>query len=428
LPSVIGQRVTRVDAYSKALGQAIYAGDKYLPGMLWLKVARSNVPHALIKRIDTQAAYEVPGVVAVFTAKDIPGINQVGIIVKDECVLAHDKVRQIGDPIALIVAENEKAARKAAELVKVEYEELPPVFDPLEAMREGAPKIHEKGNVLTVTRIKRGDIDKALKEADIVITRTYKTPMLEHCYIEPEAGVGWIEGDTIVVMVSTQNPHYDRKEIARVLGLPLNKVRVIQAYTGGGFGGKLDVSVQCYLGLALYKLRRPVKMVYDRQESFIATPKRHPFIMHYTTAADRTGKLLGVRIQIIGDTGAYASYGPATLKRAAVHATGPYEVPNVDIEAYCVYTNNPKAGAMRGFGVPQIAFAHESQMDILARELGLSPLEIRLRNAFKVGSITATGQELKGSVGIKETLLKAWEKAKEVMPEGKVGTWLKSEA
>ncbi|CEP69186.1 Aldehyde oxidase/xanthine dehydrogenase, a/b hammerhead [Moorella glycerini] len=428
MPTVIGQRVVRLDARQKVTGQSIYAGDKCLPGMLWLKVVRSNVPHAIIKRIDVKEACELPGVVAVFTAKDIPGINQIGIVVKDECVLAYDKVRQIGDPLTLIVAEDEGAAQRAAGLVKVEYEELPPVFDPIEAMQEGAPKIHEKGNILTVTRIKRGDIDKALKEADVVVSRTYKTPLLEHCYIETEAGVGWLEGDTIVVMVSTQNPHYDRKEIARVLGLPLNRVKVIQAYTGGGFGGKLDVSVQCYLGLAVYKLKRPVKMVYDRQESFIATPKRHPFIMHYTTAADRTGKLLGVRVQIIGDTGAYASYGPPTLKRAAVHATGPYEVPNVDIEAYCVYTNNPRAGAFRGFGVPQIAFAHESQMDILARELGLSPLEMRLRNAFKVGSITATRQELKGSVGIRETMLKAWEKAKEVMTEGKIESWLKSEA
>lgn len=287
-------------------------------------------------------------------------------------------------------------------------------------MAGGAPAIHGQGNIQSVTRIVRGDVDSALKEARVVISRRYTTQVVEHAYLEPEAGLAAVVDGLLTIWVSTQNPHYDRREVARVLGIGQNRVRVVQSPTGGGFGGKLDISVQCLLGLAALKTGRPVRMVYSREESMAASPKRHPCVIDYTSACDGDGRLLAVKVKIVGDTGAYASYGPATLKRAAVHATGPYEVPNVFIESYCVYTNNPTAGAMRGFGVPQVAFAHESQMDLLAGALGLDPFTIRLRNCFRPGGVTATGQRLMHSVGIKETIERARARAEELgMLEGK---------
>ncbi|WP_338818193.1 Nicotinate dehydrogenase large molybdopterin subunit [Moorella thermoacetica] len=413
--NIVGRPVPRVDGYRKVTGQMRYAADLHIPGALHLKVLRSKVAHGLVKKIDASRALKIPGVIAVFTHADIPGINSYGIIVKDQPVLTN-KIRFKGDAIALVAAEDEASAMAALDAIEVAVEELPPLFDIQSAMAAGAPSIHDKGNILTVTKIKRGNVEAALEQAKAVVSRRYTTQRVEHGYIETEAGIAYLENDMLIIKAATQNPHYDRKDVARVLGLPLNKVRVIQAATGGGFGGKLDISVQCFLGLAALKLGRPVKMVYDRQESFIATAKRHPFIVDYTSAAAEDGQLLAVKVRIFGDTGAYASYGPATLTRAAVHATGPYEAPNVDIEAFCVYTNNPFSGAMRGFGTPQIAFVYESQMDLLARELKMSPLEIRRRNVLRPGSITATGQQLVNSVGIGKTLEAAWARALEVMP------------
>ena len=413
--SIIGKSMQRVDGPRKISGQAQYAADLDIPGALCLKVLRSKVAHALVKEIDVSEALKVPGVVRIFTHADIPGINSYGIIVKDQPALSN-KVRFKGEAIALVVAEDEASAKIALRLIKANLEELPPVYDVRAAMGENAPAIHDTGNSLSVYKIKKGDIESALKQAEAVIARSYTTQRIEHCYIETEAGVAYLDNDMLVIKAGTQNPHYDRRDVARVLGLPMNKVRIIQTTTGGGFGGKLDISVQCFLGLAALKLGRPVRMTYDRQESFVASGKRHPFFIDYTTAANNEGKLLAVKARIIGDTGAYASYGPATLLRAAVHATGPYEVPNVDIEALCVYTNNPFSGAMRGFGTPQMAFACESQMDLVAQAVNISPVEVRRRNIFKKGALTATQQKLDASIGIGRTLEAAWEKALQVMP------------
>lgn len=411
---VVGQSCRRVDGAAKVLGQAKFAADIKLSGMLHARVLRSTVPHAVLRGVDPSAALALPGIVAVYTAKDIPGENRVGIVVKDEPVLVADRIRRVGDALVLVVGESEEVAARALPLIKVDYQELPAVFSPLEAMADGAPKIHGKSNVQSVTRIKKGDVEAALAQAKVVVSRRYTTQMVEHAYLEPEAGVAAVQDGVVTLWVSTQNPHYDRREVARVLGIGQHRVRVVQATTGGGFGGKLDISVQCLLALAAWKTGRPVRLVYRREESFIASPKRHPFVIDYTSACDGDGRLLAVKVRIVGDTGAYASYGPATLKRAAVHATGPYEVPNVLVEAYCVYTNNPTAGAMRGFGVPQMAFAHESQMDLLAAELGLDPFTIRLRNCLRPGSYTATGQMLVAGVGIEETILRARAKAQEL--------------
>lgn len=413
--SVVGKTLRRKDALEKVLGRTLFSADIKMPGMLEGKVLRSQVPHALIKRIDVERALDIPGVQAVLTAQDVPASNSHGIIVKDEPVLVKDRIRKIGDPLALVVAETEDIANQALEVIRVELEILPAVFDPEIAMKPDAVAIYPSGNILGLRKIRKGDVVEAFRQADIVVENKYCTQMTEHAYIEPEAGFAYIDGDVVVIHASTQNPHFDRKEVARNLAFPLNKVRVIQAPTGGGFGGKLDVSVQVLVALAALKTKRPVRLVYSRKESIISSTKRHPITIYYKTAADKNGKLLGIETTIIGDTGAYASYGPGTITRSAVHVTGPYEVPNVKIDAYTVYTNNPTAGAMRGFGVPQVAFAHEQQMDLVAERAGISPFEIRMLNALKFGSHTATGQVLKSGIGISETLKQAYAKAQQVL-------------
>ena len=405
---VVGQSVRKLDAVDKVLGKAQFAADIHFDGMLYAKVFRSQVPHGILLSIDVSKAKALAGVVIVLTGKDVPGSNSAGIIVKDEPVLVkiNEKIRKIGDPLALIAAETEALAEKALELIEVDIEVLPAVFDPIAAMTDSAPRIYADGNVLAVRKLRKGNIQEVFTDCAVIVENEYRTQMVEHAYIEPEAGVARLEGDVVTMWVATQNTHFDAKEVARNLKIGLDKVRVIQATTGGAFGGKLDVSVQIHLGLLALRTRRPVKLVYSRSESIINSSKRHPCIIKMKTGADKAGKLLALECTIIGDTGAYASYGPGTITRTAVHATGPYEIPHVAIDAYTVYTNNPTAGAMRGFGVPQVAFAHESQMDILAEKLGISPLQIRLLNAFRPGSVTATGAELTQSVGIVPTLEK----------------------
>ncbi len=408
--SVVGKSVIRKDALDKVLGKTRYSADIKMEGMLYAKVLRSTVAHALVKKIDTEKAKKLHGVFAVLTANDVPGLNGHGIIFKDEPVLVIDKIRKIGDGLALVAAQTEEIACQALSLIEIEMEELPGVFNPVEAMQEDAPKVHGDSNILALRKIIRGDVEAAFAKADIIIENDYVTQMQEHAYIEPEAGIAYMEDDVIVIKASTQNTHFDCREIARNLAMPQSRIRMIQAPTGGGFGGKLDISVQIYLSLLTWKTRRPVKLVYSREESVITSSKRHPCIIHYRTAADSTGKLLAVDVNVVADTGAYSSYGPAPITRLAVHAAGPYEVPNVKIYAYTVYTNNPTAGAMRGFGVPQIAFAYEQQMDILAEKTGISPLEVRLRNTLKKGSKTSCGQKLVVENGIENTLLPAFEK------------------
>jgi CO/xanthine dehydrogenase Mo-binding subunit len=403
-PGSVGQSPDRVGARERVSGTVPFAADLEASGALTLAAVRSDRPHAAIVEIDTSEALAVDGCVRVFTAQDIPGVNAFGIIKKDQPLLAEGKVRYVGDPVALIAAESPDAASEAAGKVRIAYEDLPAVFDPEKALTPGAPQVHEGGNLLGRRIVRRGDPEAAFRQAHVIVERVYTTTFLEHTYLEPDAGVAYMDNGVLTVYASTQNPHYDQHEIAGLLALDAARVRVVQAATGGGFGSKLDLNVQGFLGLATYLLNRPTRMVYTREEAFLCTSKRHPLKIHYKSAASRDGRLLAADVRIIGDTGAYASYGPAVCTRAAVHATGPYEVPNVSVESALVYTNHPTAGAMRGFGVPQTAFAHESQMDLLARELGISPLEIRLKNCLRVGSVTSTGQELKASVGIRTTL------------------------
>lgn len=397
----ISKSLPRIGALERLRGKALFSADIPLEDALVLRIFRSNRAHARILELDTAEARKVPGVEGVFTALDVPGRNLMGLITKDQPLLAREKVRFVGEPVALVAARDEKAAKKGAEAIRVKYQDLPAVFTVQEATAKGAPVLHEKGNLLHRRAVLKGDAASAMAQADVVVERTYQTSHIEHTYLEPDAGVGYLDWDgTLVILASTQNPHYDQKEVAELLGLKEEKVRIVQAATGGGFGSKLDLTVQGFIGLALYHLGKPVRLVFTREEAYLATPKRHPLTIWMRTGVDKRGKLLAVQAKILCDTGAYASYGVAVATRAAIHATGPYEVENVEVESLAVYTNNPIAGAMRGFGVPQVAFAHESQMDLLAQELGMDPLEIRRINVLKQGALTATGQKLGSSVGI----------------------------
>ncbi|SMB91881.1 2Fe-2S iron-sulfur cluster binding domain-containing protein [Thermanaeromonas toyohensis ToBE] len=404
--SIIGQKVRRRDAVEKATGKAVYADDISLPGMLYGKALRSAYAHALLKGIDYSRAQKIPGVVAILTARDIPGINRYGLVYLDQPVLADDKVRCVGDAVALVVAESEKAAEEALELIKVDYEELPGVFSAEEALRPGAPLVHEKGNLVQHTKVRKGDVEKGFSQSDVIVERTFRTQAVKHIYLEPECSVAAIDHQgNLTVWTSTQYVFRDRRQIAPVLGLPVNKVRVVQMTTGGGFGGKDDITTEILAGLAALKTGRPVKVRFTREESMRgAATKRHPMTIKARLGASREGKLLALEGEIYADTGAYVSLGVYVVKKAGLHLSGPYYIPNIKVDTYTVYTNNPPSGAMRGFGVVQAAFVHESLMDLLAEKLGMDPWEIRYKNALEPGLSTGTGHVLKHGVGIKATL------------------------
>jgi len=400
----IGHDVDRIDALDKVLGRPVFAGDITIPGMLHGCILRSARPHSMITRVDAKEALSLAGVVRVITWKDIPGENRFGIMKKDQSYLAEDRVRYVGEPILVVLAEDEITARKALGLIKVEYEDMGPILDPWDAAKSPV-RIHEGENLLCSRALVKGDIEKGFAEADVIVEHTYRTTWVDHGFLETESGVGWMdESGKIVINSSTQNIHYKRKEVSRLLAVPEEGIRVTQAATGGGFGGKLDMTVEGYIGLAVYLTKRPVRIRYSREESFLSNTKRHPLYIEYKTGLRKDGSISAVKAGIIGDTGPYISYGEVVCLRVALHATGPYEVPNVHVESRMFYTNNPVSGAMRGFGVPQLAFAHESQLDEGAGLLGIDPLDIRMKNALKKGSLTATSQVLEHSAGLPETL------------------------
>lgn len=413
---ILTHSLMKPDAREKVLGTARFAGDYYMPGMLHGGVFRSTVPHAYIRRLNLDKAQKLPGVVCVLDYTAIPGANRFGIILKDEPCLVDDKVRRYGDAIALVAADSPETVEEAMELIEVEYEEIEPVFTIERALEEDSPKVHGITNVHARKHLEHGNVDEAFGKCAIIVENTYSTHRLTHMYLEPEAGISYIdESGMLTVVASTQNPHYDRSELAKMLGVPQNAVRVKQAVTGGGFGGKLDLSIQLHCALLTYHTGKPVKMVRSRRESTLVSAKRHPVTMTAKTGADREGNILATQVSILGDTGAYASYGPAVIGRMPVHIAGPYHVPNVRVDGLFVYTNNPMSGAFRGFGVPQAAVLHEGQMDAIARELNMSRFDIRLKNAQRVGSILPTGQQLNESVGFADTLTQAMKKAREVM-------------
>lgn len=396
---IVGKNIIRTDAYSKVTGKALYPQDIYMDNMVYGKTLRSKLPHAYID-IDTSEAEKIEGVIKIFTYKDVPN-NSHGVVFKDHEVFCEKKVRRIGDPIAFVVGETEEVCKLALDKIKVDYKELEGVFDPEIAMDENSPKVHGDSNIVYHFKIRKGDIEEGFKNSYVIAENTYKTHMVEHAFLQPEAGVSFIDEEgRVTVMVATQYPHYDREEVASALNIKEEEVRIVNTNIGGAFGGREDISLQIHLALAAYTLKRPVKVVYSREESFIAHAKRHPMIMKCKTGADKDGKLLAMEAEIIGDTGAYASWAPNVLRKAGVHITGPYYIPNVVVDSYAVYTNNPFAGAMRGFGATQVPIAHEQQMDILAEKLGMDPISIRMINIFKQGSVTATGQVLTESVPV----------------------------
>ena len=404
----VGKPVARRDGVGKVTGETKFFSDMMLPNMLWAKVARSKYPHALIKSIDTSKAEAVPGVVAVLTHKDVTGLNAFGIFVPDQPVLCYDKVRYMGDAVAVVAAESKEIAERACDLVEVTYEPLPLVSDPIEALKPNSPKVHENGNVQRHAIIHVGNVEEAFRNAAVVVENTFHTGRQMHMFLETEAGIGMLDDQgSLVLYVGGQSPYRDQMQISRALGVSPEKIRVISTPVGGAFGGKEENSVQIHIALLAMKTKRPVKMVWTREESGVAGIKRHPMIVTMKTAADRNGKLLANQVRIIADTGAYASLGPTVLDVAMENSCGPYRIPNVDIDGYLVYTNNGVSGAFRGFGAPQVNFAIESNIDIIAEKLGLDRLEIRKKNALRKGDISPLGRPLTGSVGIHETLLRA---------------------
>jgi CO/xanthine dehydrogenase Mo-binding subunit len=404
----VGKPVARKEGAGKATGETKFFSDMILPNMLWAKAVRSRYPHALIRRINTTKAEEVPGVVTVLTHKDVPGLNAFGIIVADQPALCYDKVRCLGDSVAVVAAKSEEVAEAAAELVEVDYEPLPVVSDPMEAMKPDAPRVHKKGNVHRHARIRVGDVEEAFRNASVVVENTFHTGRQMHMFLEPEAGISMLdEKGNIVLYVGGQSPYRDQMQVSRALGIEPERVRVISTPVGGAFGGKEENTVQIQLALLALKTKRPVKMVWSREESGVAGIKRHSMIVTMKTAANKNGELQANKVRIVADTGAYLSLGPTVLDVAIENSCGPYRVPNIDIEAYLVYTNNGVSGAFRGFGAPQVNYAMETNLDIIAEKLGIDRLEIRKRNALQEGDTGPFGYKMAGSVGIYATLLKA---------------------
>jgi len=393
-------------AVDMVTGKNVFGDDIVMERMLHGKILWSAHPHARVLSIDTHEAEAVPGVVAVITAKDIPGKNQAGVVVRDQPAIAADKVRYIGDSLAAVFAESEEAAGAAVQKIQVDYEVLPGVFSPDDAARPDAPKVHEAGNLLHHAEIVRGDVDKAFQECAVVVEDTYTTPFIEHAFLEPESGVAYPDGDGgVTLKIGTQTAFDDRTQLSEILAMPEGKIRVIQIPPGGAFGAKEDMILQQYLALGALKTGRPVKIVLSREESLRVHVKRHPAWMHFKTGADRLGHVLAIEADITLDTGVYASLGIDVLENTVVFAAGPYYVPTLRIRGRSWYTNNVLAGAMRGFGVNQVAFALEQQMDAMSRALGMDPFEFRLVNALDVGLPTATDHVLEeGVVSIKQTI------------------------
>jgi len=422
----IGKSVKRIDAVGKVTGETEYPGDIDLPNQAYMKILFANRPHAIIRKLDTSRAEALPGVIAVFTAKDIP-VNEYGLIMPDQPVLCGpgsnkpyaDRVRFVGDQVAVVVAESEDIAARARDLIEVTYEDLPVVSDPERAMQEGELLLHpdQDSNVFCHYRIRRGDAEKALSEAAVVVEGEYRTPAQEHAYLQPEAGLGYLdEQGRITVQVAGQWTHEDQEQIAHALGLPLEKIRVIYPAIGGAFGGREDMSVQIVLALAAWRLdqrgiRRPVKIIWSREESILGHHKRHPYVIRARWGADEEGHIVAADVDVIADGGAYAYTSTKVLGNATLMCTGPYLIPNVRVDSYAVYTNNIPGGAFRGFGGPQGAFAAENQLNRVAEALGMDPVEIRMRNVLRDGDLMSVGTPLPKGVSLPQVVQACAEKA-----------------
>lgn len=411
---IVGQSVRRIDAVGKVTGATAYPGDIDLDGQLWMKVKFSDRVHARVLAIDTREAEAIPGVVAIFTAKDVPQ-NEYGLIINDQPVLCGpgsakagaDIVRCLADQVAIIVAENETIAAQARDRIRVTYEDLPIATDPELAMLPDAPQLHDQypNNILSRFRIRKGDMAEGWAKAEVVVEGVYTTSWQEHAYLQPEAGVSYLDDEgRVTVVVAGQWTHEDREQIAHALALPEDRVRVVYPAIGGAFGGREDMSVQIILALAAWRLGRPIKIIWSREESILGHHKRHPIKIYAKWGATRDGQIVAAEGKVIGDGGAYAYTTAKVMGNAQLMATGPYQIPNIQLDTYGVYTNNIPSGAFRGFGGPQGAFASEGQMNKLALALGIDPVELRAKHVLREGDIASTGTPLPAGVSIAEVV------------------------
>ena len=400
--NTIGKSLPRVDARDKVTGEALYSGDLSMPGMLHMKILFSDRPHARVKAIDTAAAEASPGVLAVYTAKDVP-VNEYGLQWQDQPALCGpgsskpgaDVVRFVGDQVAAVVAQTEAQAAAAVKLIQVEYEDLPVVTDPVEAMKPEAPRVHEHigdSNICVHYKIRKGNVEQGFARADVIVEGEYRTPVQEHAYLQPEAGLAYLDEDgRITIACGGQWTHEDRHQVAHALGMPNEDIRIVYPAIGGAFGGREDMSVQIVLALATWKLRKPVKIIWSRHESMIGHGKRHATVIRAKWGATKDGKVVAIENVLIGDGGAYMYTTNKVLGNSAITSTGPYNIPNVKTDVYGVYTNHVPGAAFRGFGAPQALFMAEMQMGKLAEKLGMDPVEFRLKNALKDGDPMGVG-------------------------------------
>jgi CO/xanthine dehydrogenase Mo-binding subunit/aerobic-type carbon monoxide dehydrogenase small subunit (CoxS/CutS family) len=402
----VGRMKVRPDAKAKVTGEAIYSDDLSFPGMLVGKVLRAGIPHGFLRRLNVEKARNLPGIITVMTAADIPGSHWHGLVIEDWPVLVGvgERVRYVGDSVAIVAAESEEVALQALALIEAEYEIRPVIKDAVQSRTE-PEQLHPNGNMLKHIKVRKGELQQGFEASEIILEHTFHTVATDHAFIEPECSIAKLADDgRMEVYVGSQIPYSDRKQVAAALGWPEDRVRIVGMLIGGGFGGKEDIMGQIHAALLTWKTGRPVKILFDRHESLLVHPKRHATQIRVKMGATREGKLLSVETELYGDTGAYASLGEKVLTRATTHSSGPYEIPNAKADCYAMYTNNPPAGAFRGFGVTQSTFAIESMMDTLAIELNLDPVDLRRMNALKVGSVTNTGQILKDSVGLLECI------------------------
>ena len=400
--NTVGKSLPRVDARGKVTGEALYSGDLTMKEMLHMQILLAGRPHARVRSIDTAQAEAAPGVAAVYTAKDVP-VNEYGLQWQDQPVLCGpgspkagtDIVRFIGDQVAAIVAHSEAEAAAALKLIRVEYEDLPVVSDAVEAIKPEAPRVHEEigdSNICVHYKIRKGSVDEGFARADVIVESEYRTPVQEHAYLQPEAGLAYIdEAGRITVACGGQWTHEDRHQVAHALGMADEEIRVVYPAIGGAFGGREDMSVQIVLALAAWKLQRPVKIIWSRQESMIGHGKRHATVIRARWGATQDGKVIAIENEIIGDGGAYMYTSNKVLGNSTITSTGPYNIPNVKTDVYGVYTNNVPGAAFRGFGAPQALFMAEMQMNKLAEKLGMDPVELRLKNALKDGDPMGVG-------------------------------------
>ena len=403
----VGQRATRPDARLHGLGQTKYIDDFYLPGMLYAKIKRAGIASARIVSIDTTEAEAMPGVVAVLTGRDIP-CNTFGPSLKDQPVLADGRVFHAGDGVAAVAAVTEQIAADAIEKIKVEYEPITPVLDPLESLKLETPGLHApNANIYGHKVIKKGDVEKGFAQSYRIFEDSYRTQMVEHVPLEPHSSLAtWDPNGRVTIYSTLGRITLGRADLARTLGVPMSRIRVIATIVGGNFGGKNEITTEPVVALLAKKTGRPVKCTFTRPEEFMSSTTRHPLVMDYKTGVSKEGRILARQIRLVLDGGAYCSWSETTLGKACILSAGPYEIENLYAEAFVVYTNKTMTGAMRGFGAPQVCFGYESQMDDIAKALKIDPLEIRLLNALKEGSLSPTSQKLH-SVVVRETLLQA---------------------